>query len=214
MLFCGVLKGKYRFALQNKTTRRKKSSTETSEVSIDVWLIYTFFSQPSQRHVRHPKPLSRTQSAPLPIIHPAAASMLLAPQQQALLEQQELVKQHHDRLLKQQQKKQVLGVSKYSSSSLGYFGWVNSRMKWHSWMQLISQSMFYLLMWASRETSSLMLVLIPVPSCWYTYSLMLVLVPVPSGWYLFSHAGIPGPSCWYNTAYSRYLTLVLSGTCQ
>lgn len=59
--------------------------------------------------MRHTKPLSRTQSAPLPIMHPAAASMLLAPQQ-TILENQELVKQYQDQLAKEQQKKSVIGV--------------------------------------------------------------------------------------------------------
>ncbi|XP_067931188.1 histone deacetylase 5-like isoform X2 [Watersipora subatra] len=63
----------------------------------------------AQRHIRHQKPLSRTQSAPLPVMTSVAANLLL-PQQQALLEQQELVKQHQDQISKQHQKKQVLGV--------------------------------------------------------------------------------------------------------
>lgn len=61
--------------------------------------------------MRHQKPLSRTQSLPLPVMRPEAAASILLPQQQALLEHQELVKQHQDQLNKQHQKKMVLGVS-------------------------------------------------------------------------------------------------------
>ncbi|KAF6026097.1 HDAC4 [Bugula neritina] len=63
----------------------------------------------AQRHMRHQKPLSRTQSLPLPVMRPEAAASILLPQQQALLEHQELVKQHQDQLNKQHQKKMVLG---------------------------------------------------------------------------------------------------------
>ena len=80
-------------------------------ITCNVVLSFKCLLQTAQRHVRHQKPLSRTQSAPLPVMNSVAGTLLLPPQQQALLEQQELVKQHQDQLSKQHQKKQVLGVS-------------------------------------------------------------------------------------------------------
>ena len=81
-------------------------------ISSFICVLCNIILQGSQRHIRQQKPLSRTQSAPLPIMHPAAAALgLLPPQQQAILEHQELVKQHQEELNKQHQKKLVLGVS-------------------------------------------------------------------------------------------------------